>query len=77
MNTLLKLWPLFTADKLQVRDATEGVTKLIESLTLDQLFDQGNWPELAFFALIQPDDDILPVRTIYGGGHAGEQTVLF
>jgi hypothetical protein len=30
--------------------------------------------KLGFFALIQPDGDILPGRTIYGDGHAGEQT---
>jgi len=74
VNSLLKLWPMLIADRLKVRDATREVQTLLRSLTLDQLFDQRTWPKLAFFALIQPDGDILPVRTVYGDGHAGEQT---
>jgi hypothetical protein len=74
VNTLLKLWPMLIADRLKVRDATREVQTLLKSLTLDQLFDPRTWPKLAFFALVQPDGDILPVRTVYGDGHAGEQT---
>ena len=74
VNTLLKLWPMLIADRLKVRDATREVQTLLRSLTLDQLFDPRMWPKLAFFALIQPDGDTLPVRTVYGDGHAGEQT---
>jgi hypothetical protein len=47
---------------------------LLRSLTPDHLLDQRTWPKLAFFALVQPDGDILPVRTAYGDEHAGEQT---
>ena len=36
--------------------------------------DPKIWQKLAFFALVQPDGDVLPVRTIYGDGHVGEQT---
>jgi hypothetical protein len=74
VNTLLKLWPLLIAEKLEVREATEQVTKFLETLTLDQLFDQRAWPKMGFFALIQPEGDILPIRTVYGDGRAGEQT---
>jgi hypothetical protein len=75
VNTLLKLWPMLIADRLNVRDATHEVQALLKSLTLDQLFDPRTWPKLAFFALVQPDlDTILPVRRVYGDGHAGEQT---
>ena len=74
VNTLLKLRPMLIADRLNVCGATREVQTFLKSLTLDQLFDQRTWPKLAFFALIQPDGDILPVRTVYGDGHAGEQT---
>jgi hypothetical protein len=74
VNTLLRLWSLLIAEKLEVRDATQEVTTLLESLALDQLFDPSTWPKLAFFALIVPDGDILPVRTVYGEGQLGEQT---
>jgi hypothetical protein len=74
VNTLLGLWRMLTADKLRVRDATHRVNKLLDSLTLDQLFDPKTWSELAFFALVQPEGDILPVRTVYGDRQGGEQT---
>ena len=74
VNTLLGLWRLLIAKELRVRDATEEVKMLLESLTPDQLLTQSTWPKLAFFALIQPDSDVLPVRTIYGDEYIGEQT---
>jgi hypothetical protein len=74
VNTLLGLWSLLIAQRVRVRDVTQEVQALLESLTVDRLLDQQTWPELAFFALIQPDGDILPVRTIYGDGQSGNQT---
>jgi hypothetical protein len=74
VNTLLGLWSLLTAEKVRVRDITQEVQSLLQSLTLDRLTDQRTWPKLAFFALIQPDADILPVRTIYGDRQSGNQT---
>ena len=74
VNTLLGLWSFLTAEKVRVRDATRDVRALLQSLTVDRLLDQRTWPKLAFFALIQPDEDILPVRTIYGDGPFGNQT---
>jgi hypothetical protein len=74
VNTCLGLWSLLTAEKVEVRDATQEVQELLQSLTLDHLLDKRTWPKLAFFALIQPNGDILPVRTIYGDGQSGDQT---
>ena len=74
VNTLLGLWSLLTAEEVRVRDVTQEVRALLQSLSPDQLADQRTWPKLAFFALIQPDGDILPVRTIYVDGQSGNQT---
>lgn len=74
VNTNLGLWSLLTAEKVEVRDVTQEVQELLQSLTLDHLLDQRTWPKLAVFALIQPHGDILPVRTIYGDGQSGDQT---
>ena len=65
---------MLTAERLQVYHATREVRALLESLTLDQLFDPSTWPKLTFFALVQPDGDIVPVRTVYGDGQASNQT---
>lgn len=74
VNTLLGLWSLLTAEKLVVRDVTHEVQIFLQSLSLNCLLDQRTWPKLAFFAQIQPEGDILPVRTVYGDGHTGDQT---
>src|SRR5438093_6403218 len=74
VNTLLLFWIILTAERLQVYHATREVRALLESLTLDQLFDPSTWPKLTFFALVQPDGDIVPVRTVYGDGQASNQT---
>ena len=63
---LLNLWPLLTAADLRVEDCTDEATKILDGITLDRLLDRLKWRELAFFALIEPTNDILPVRSIYG-----------
>jgi hypothetical protein len=74
VNTLMGLWSLLIAEQVQVRDVTLEVQAFLQSLSLDRLLDQRTWHKMAFFALIQPDGDILPVRTIYGDGQPGNQT---
>jgi hypothetical protein len=74
VNTLLGLWPVLTAKKLRVREATRDVKTLLKSITVDQLLDPKTWTKLNFFALIQPDGDILPVRTVYGDGRVNNET---
>jgi hypothetical protein len=74
VNTLLGLWRMLIAEKLQVRDATKEIQGFLESLTPEQLLDPRTWSKLTFFALIQPDADIFPVRTVYGDGQTGGQT---
>jgi hypothetical protein len=53
VNTLLGLWRLLTAQKLNVREATREVLAFLEGLDLQRLFTQSTWRELNFFALVQ------------------------
>jgi hypothetical protein len=73
VNTLLRLWPLLTADRIRVQNATDEVRGVLKSITVDGLLDQRTWPKLGFFALVHPDGDILPVRAVYGDA-CGDQT---
>src|SRR5207248_6020445 len=34
---------------------------------LEACFERKLWPEFKFFALVYPDNDILPIRTVYNG----------
>jgi hypothetical protein len=74
INALLGFWRLLTAKRLRVREATREVTALLKSFDLNQLLDPKMWPNLCFFALIHPDSDILPVRTVYGDRRVSGET---
>lgn len=74
VNTLLGMWRLLTAKRLRVREATREVTCLLKTVDVNQLLDPKIWLKLGFFALILPDGDILPVRTVYGDRRVGGET---
>ncbi len=67
VNELLDNWRVLTAKEVTFPDATDEIRELLAAITLDRCFQGQLWPELKFFALVQPDDDILPVRTVYNG----------
>ncbi len=67
VNTLLGNWNVLTAKSLSFEDATTQVKQLIGKVTLEDLFNPDFWKALPFFALVRPDKDILPVRTVYNG----------
>jgi hypothetical protein len=63
--TLMKLWRLVTAKSLKIKNVTNEIRRLLEGATLEKLFKPNFWECLNCFALVLPDDDILPVRTEY------------
>ncbi|MFI5420221.1 MAG: hypothetical protein ACHQ1H_04580, partial [Nitrososphaerales archaeon] len=46
---------------------TEGIRRFLERVSLDNCFDPAMWNDLNFFALVQPEEEIFPVRTVYDG----------
>jgi len=67
VNELLDNWSVLTAEKVVFPDAINEVQGLLAQVTLDRCFDRELWPQFKFFALVRPDKDILPVRTLYNG----------
>ncbi|MGB6481996.1 MAG: hypothetical protein WBE86_00760 [Candidatus Acidiferrales bacterium] len=67
VNELLGNWDILTAKSVTFSDATEEVRQLLSQVTLDRCFERKLWPQFKFFALVRPDNDILPVRTVYNG----------
>jgi hypothetical protein len=67
VNELLDNWPVLTAKSVTFPDATKEVQQLVSQITLERCFDPKWWPRLKFFALVRPDNDILPVRSVYNG----------
>jgi hypothetical protein len=62
VNTNMGNWEILTAKSVSFPDSTRKVRKLLQKVTLDKCFEPSFWRELRFFALVQPDGDILPVR---------------
>jgi len=62
---LLNLWPLLTAADLRVEECTMEAQAILKRTTLETLLDQATWRELAFFASVAPNGDLLPVRALY------------
>jgi hypothetical protein len=67
VNALLGNWSVLKACKIKSEPCTADVRKLLSRTTLEDTFDPTFWRNLSFFALVKPDKDILPVRTVYNG----------
>jgi hypothetical protein len=67
VNTLLRNWEILTAASVKFPDATKDVRRLLDSIARnpDRCFDRELWPAFRFYALVQPDHDIFPVRAAY------------
>jgi hypothetical protein len=63
---LLGLWPLLTAANLEIVDYTSEARNILSSIDVETILDPAKWRELAFFALVEPAGDVLPVRALYG-----------
>jgi hypothetical protein len=65
VDALLGVWDTLTAARLSIEDATDDVQALLSSINLDSLFLPDSWKQFNFYARIEPDGDILPVRSVY------------
>jgi hypothetical protein len=64
---LLGLFDVLTAKRVTFEDYTRKARRLLETISLKDCFQPATWEHFKFFALVEPDDDILPVRTVYDG----------
>ena len=62
---LLELWPLLTARNIRVVDCTKEARDVLRRASLNELLAPSTWKQLAFFALVKPHGDVLPVRSLY------------
>lgn len=67
VNTLMGMWRILTAQRVDVRHARNRVQKLLNTVTLDTCFDPATWSHVVGIAKIRPQGDILPVRAKYNG----------
>lgn len=65
VGALCGTWDVITAEELAVEDYTAEASRLVSEATLERYMTRDPWRELLWFAEIEPDDDILPVRANY------------
>jgi hypothetical protein len=65
VNALLGNWKALTSASVRFVNCTAKAKKLLSQTNLDDTFDPALWKQLSFFALVKPQDDILPIRTVY------------
>jgi hypothetical protein len=65
--TLMGLWRFVTAKGVAWRDSADETRTFLESTSIGYWRKQLSWRRLTTLVQIAPDDDVLPVRTQYGG----------
>ena len=65
VNALLGNWNVLTSASVHFMNCTANAKKLLSQAKLPDTFDPSFWKKLSFFALVKPEDDILPIRTVY------------
>jgi hypothetical protein len=67
VNALLGNWGVLKASDVRFRSCTGKVREWLSKVTFEDTFNPAFWKNLSFFALVKPEKDILPVRTVYNG----------
>jgi len=67
MAANLGVWELIRAKEVRVEYCTQWAREFLAHLTLEQLFNREIIRQLAFFAKIRPQGDLLPSRIKYDG----------
>lgn len=62
---LLKLWPMLIAAEVEVEEYSEQARKMVARANLGNVLNPAEWEKFAFFALVKPSGDVLPVRAQY------------
>jgi hypothetical protein len=76
VNALLGNWNVLTASSIRFTNYTARARELLLRASLEQVFEKEFWKDMSFFALVKPNEDILPVRTVYeSGGNKRTQNI--
>ncbi len=65
VSTLMGMWNLVTAEKLEIEECTETAQLQLDQASLDAYFDPNAWKSFTWFGEVEPSDDILPIRAQY------------
>jgi hypothetical protein len=65
VHTLTHMCEWFTAQSLRARVCTTDAERVLRTVSVERCLAPDLWPDLRFFALVDPKDDVLPLRAQY------------
>lgn len=63
LAVLLGIYPALIAERIVERDDTASVQRFLDQVALEECLDKSMWKQLLCVVQIEPDGDVLPVRT--------------
>ena len=66
VSKLLDCREILCAESLEFPDFTAGAREMVERASLDDCFRPAFWKQLRFFALVEPNEDVVPMRAKFG-----------
>src|ERR1039458_4472369 len=66
VSDLLGCRELLCAESLEFRDFTAAARDMVERVTLDDCFRPPFWKQLRWYALVEPNEDVVPMRAKFG-----------
>lgn len=70
MCILMNLWDFMTCHHVEQQVCTEEVIRFVNGITLDDFRRKDSWGRLNVMALVEADNDILPIRSKFGNKEA-------
>ncbi len=62
VNILQGLWDFMRAEKIKVSDATQETIEFLKNIRPDDLYNPDTWKRLPVLCLVEPQEDLFPVR---------------
>jgi hypothetical protein len=62
VSNLLDCREIVCAESLEFADFTDGAREMVERTTLDDCFRPGFWKQLRCYALVEAQEDVVPIR---------------
>src|SRR5262249_29825880 len=75
VSNLLSCREILCANGLEFADFTAGARTMVERVTLDHCYDPKFWNGLRWFALVEPCEDVVPIRAKFGKREESDPTL--
>jgi hypothetical protein len=77
VSKLLDCREILCAKSLEFADFTAGARQLLEHVKPDDCYRPAFWKQLRWFALVEPNDDVLPMRAKFGQREDSDPTLAW